>query len=260
MSGWSPGQYLTFAEWRTRPSRDLAQRVDVAEPRRIVDLGCGPGNSSNVCAERWPNAFILGIDNSAAMIEMAHSTYPHLEWRLADISDWIRQSNGERFDIIFSNAALQWLDGHSQLFPRLLDHLSPGGALAVQMPAYDAPPNTVMRELAQSNGWQRWFPEGRAKEWRSHELAFYYEVLAPHTSRLDLWTTEYLQIMPDFAAIIEWHKGTGLRPYLEAIGDEGERLRFLDEYSERLRSFYPDSPAGGVLFPFRRLFIVAYSV
>ncbi|MBV9676652.1 MAG: methyltransferase domain-containing protein [Acidobacteriaceae bacterium] len=255
---WSPEQYLTFAEWRTRPSRDLAQRVEVAQPHRIIDLGCGPGNSLEVCAECWPQASLLGLDSSAAMIKTAQTAYPHREWRVADISDWVQQSDGERFDIIFSSAALQWLDNHEALFPRLLDHLTPGGALAVQMPAYEAVPNRVMRELAQSNQWRRWFPEGRAKEWRSHELEFYYEALAPHASRLDLWATDYLQIMPDLGAIVEWYRGTGLRPYLEAITEESDRKRFLAEYAERLQPFYPESAVGGVLFPFRRLFIIAY--
>lgn len=259
MPTWSPEQYLVFAEWRTRPSRDLAQQVNVAEPRRIVDLGCGPGNSSAVCAERWPHASLLGLDSSSVMIETARRAYPLTEWRVADIDDWILQPDGERFDIIFSSAALQWLDHHEQLFPRLLQRLHPGGALAVQIPAYEAIPNRVMRELARDKSWSRWFPEGRANEWCSHELPFYYEALAPHSSRLNLWATDYLQIMPDFGAIVEWYQSTGLRPYLEVIREERERERFLTEYAERLRPYYPDSIAGGVPFSFRRLFIIAYS-
>ena len=259
MPSWSPEQYLAFGEQRTRPARDLAQRVDVANPHRVVDLGCGPGNSTEVCAERWPDASIVGLDSSAAMIEKARLQYPNREWRVGDIADWAMAADGERFDVIFANASLQWVDDHATLFPRLLGRVAQGGALAAQMPSYENPANEAMRELAANEGWRRWFPEGCAKEWRSHELDFYYETLRPRAARLDLWATEYVQIMPDVSAIVEWYKGTGLRPYLDAIGEETERARFLAEFGERLRPSYPNSPAGGVLFPFRRVFVVAYA-
>ncbi len=252
MPSWNPEQYLKFGDLRTRPARELAQRVRVASPRRIVDLGCGPGNSTAVCAERWPAASIVGIDNSAAMIEKARASHPEWEWTVCDIAEWASRPDGEKFDVLFSNAALQWVDDHATLFPRLLERLAPGGALAVQMPSYENQANRVMRELAAEQGL-------RAKEWRSHELHFYYETLRPHAAGLDLWATEYVQIMPGFEAIVEWYKGTGLRPYLDAIGDVGERERFLAGFAERLREVYPDSPAGGVLFPFRRVFVVAYA-
>jgi trans-aconitate 2-methyltransferase len=259
MPSWSPEQYLAFEEQRTRPARDLARSVQVENPRRVVDLGCGPGNSTEVCAERWPEASIVGIDSSAAMIEKARSRYPSREWRQADIAEWAREEGGERFDVVFANAALQWVGEHETLFPRLLARVAPGGALAVQMPSYENPANRAMRELAAEASWRTWFPEGRAREWRAYEPDFYYEALATHAARLDLWATEYVQIMPDLAAIVEWYKGTGLRPYLDAIGEEAERERFLTEFADRLRASYPESAAGGVLFPFRRVFVVGYA-
>lgn len=257
MPVWNPAQYLRYSDLRTRPSHDLAQRVQVPHARRIADLGCGPGNSTNVCAERWPAASILGIDNSPAMIEKARAAWPQREWKIADIAKWVYRENRDRFDVIFSSAALQWIPDHATLFPQLMNCLEPGGMLAVQMPAYNAIPNVIMREQAASHGWDAWFPEGRADEWHSHSLEHYHEILAPLASYLDLWATDYLQIMPDFESIIEWYKSTGLRPYLQAIHDEAEQNRFISEYSDRLRPHYPASATGAVLFSFRRLFIVA---
>lgn len=253
---WNPTQYATFLDLRTRPSRDLAQRVD-ASPRRVIDLGCGPGNSTAVCAERWPDASIAGLDSSPEMIETARARFPNLEWRVADIRAWIDEDPEGRVDLIFSSAALQWVDDHAVVFPRLLRKLAPGGVLAVQMPDYDAAPNRVLREMAAAERWRKWFPDGRAKEWRSHPLEFYYAVLAGAAKRLDLWATEYLQVMPHGEAIVDWYKGTGLRPYLDRIDDAGELDNFLREYGERLTPLYPASEAGGVPFLFRRIFLVA---
>jgi trans-aconitate 2-methyltransferase len=258
MSSWNPAQYLTFSEWRTRPSQDLALRVAVPAPRRIVDLGCGPGNSTAVCRERWPNASILGLDSSAEMIETARQAYPSQDWRVADIGKWVQQAPpNERFDVIFSSAALQWVPDHNNVFPRLIERLNPGGVLAVQMPAYEAIPNRIMRELAASESWRWWFPEGRANEWRSHTLEFYYAALARSLAYLDLWATDYFQVMPSLSAIVEWYKSTGLRPFLDNIPEADERERFLTEYKARLSPFYPESGAGGVPFLFRRIFVVA---
>src|SRR5690242_11191443 len=259
MASWNPTQYSAFLDWRTRPSRDLAQRINITAPRRIIDLGCGPGNSTAVCAERWPAASILGLDSSSAMIASALASQPDWCWIIGDIGEWALQppNPGGQVDLIFSSAALQWIDDHATVFPRLIEKLSPGGVLAVQMPAYDAIPNRLMREMAASTRWRQWFPNGRAKEWRSHPLEFYYEVLARRVKQLDLWATDYLQIMPDVDGIAEWYNSTGLRPYLDCIDDDGHRVRFIDEYRSRLATFYPKSGVGGVPFLFRRIFIVA---
>ena len=148
---------------------------------------------------------------------------------------------------------------HSSLLPRLFEHVETGGALAVQAPGnYDGISNRLMRELAASAAWRSWFPEGRAKAWHTHDLDFYYDALAPHAARLDLWATEYWHAMPNAAAIVEFYKGTGLRPYLDAIDEAPERERFLAEYLEKLRPEFPPRSNGAVLFPFRRIFIVAY--
>ncbi|MGA7234822.1 MAG: methyltransferase domain-containing protein [Bryobacteraceae bacterium] len=258
MPTWNPEQYLKFAGERTRPCRDLVARVEVWRPLRIIDLGCGPGNSAEVIAQRWPDAAITGFDSSPTMIESARAMRPECEWRTGDIAEWAASTN-ERFDLVFSNAALQWVGDHASLFPRLFEHVETGGALAVQAPGnYDGTSNRLMRELAASPAWRRWFPDGRAKAWHTHDLDFYYDALAPHAARLDLWASEYWHAMPDAAAIVEFYKGTGLRPYLDVIGDSEERERFLAEYLEKLRPEFPPRSNGLVLFPFRRIFIVAY--
>jgi trans-aconitate 2-methyltransferase len=259
MASWNPTQYSTFLDWRTRPSRDLAQRINITAPRQIIDLGCGPGNSTAVCAERWPAASIVGLDSSPEMIASARAAQPDRCWMVGDIGERALQplKPGEQVDVIFSSAALQWIDHHAAVFPRLIEKLSPGGVLAAQMPAYDAVPNRLMREMAACPRWRQWFPDGRAEEWRSHPLEFYYSVLAHSAKWLDLWATDYLQIMPDLAGIVEWYKSTGLRPYLDRIEDEGQRGEFLNEFRSRLDPFYPTSEGGGVPFLFRRIFIVA---
>lgn len=251
MPTWNPSQYLKFADQRTRPARDLVQAVLVSDPRTIADLGCGPGNSTAVCRDRWPEAAIVGIDHSKAMIEKARDAYPEAQWQTADIAAWSQDTAGQSYEVLFSNAALHWVDDHQALFPRLLKRLASGGALAVQMPSYDMPPNRLMREVAADLGVQ-------ANDWRSHPLDTYYEILRPRTAKLDLWTTEYVQVMDSVAAIVDWYRGSGLRPYLDAIDDDIVREAFVARFAERLRAVYIESPAGGVLFPFRRTFLVAY--
>jgi trans-aconitate 2-methyltransferase len=251
MPTWNPQQYLKFAEERSRPCRDLAARVDVAAPQRIIDLGCGPGNSAEVLGARWPQAAITGLDSSATMIEAARAASPQYEWRIGDIPEWA--AGNERFDVIFSNAALQWVDDYAAIFPQLLSRVAEDGALAVQVPGnYKEPQHQLMREVA------RRF-DLHVREWHTHDLDFYYDALAPHASRLDLWATEYLHVLPNVEAVVEWYKGTGMRPYLDALASEAERERFLGDYLEGLQRIYAAQADGAVLFPFRRIFMVAYA-
>jgi len=251
MPSWNPQQYLKFADERSRPCRDLAARVDVAAPRRIIDLGCGPGNSAEVLSARWPGAAITGLDSSEAMIAAARAASPQCEWRAGDIPQWA--AGDERFDLVFSNAALQWVGGHAAVFPQMLARVAEGGALAVQVPGnYTSAQHQLMRTVAERFGLQ-------VRGWHTYDLDFYYDALAPHAARLDLWATEYLHVLPGVEAIVEWYKGTGMRPYLDALGDESEREKFLAEYLEGLRRIYSPQTDGRVLFPFRRIFMVAYA-
>jgi trans-aconitate 2-methyltransferase len=251
---WNADQYLRFADERTRPCRDLAAAVALAAPRRIVDLGCGPGNSTAVLAARWPAAEIVGLDSSDAMIAAARRDAPERTWILGDIASW----TGDPFDLVFSNAALQWVPDHARVYPRLLAQVAPGGALAVQMPCnFDASAHEAMRAIAARPEWRHHF-SGGVREWHVHPAPFYYDVLAPHASRVDLWETEYFHVMPGPAAIVEWYKGTGLRPFLDPLPDEAARQRFLADYLDAVTTAYPSQSDGRVVFPFRRLFVIAY--
>ena len=175
MPSWNPDQYLKFNDERTQPCRDLVMRIALAEPRRIVDLGCGPGNSTEVLAERWPRALITGVDKSAEMIAAAHNRKPGIAWERADIATWLAR---EPADLIFSNAALHWIDQLDQVVPQLLAQLAPGGALAWQVPAnINAPAHRLMRKVAGSPAWRERFPNP-VREWHAHDLAFYYDLLS----------------------------------------------------------------------------------
>jgi trans-aconitate 2-methyltransferase len=239
MPDWNAAQYLKFQEERTRPCHDLAARIATV-PATIVDLGCGPGNSTEVIAARFPEAAITGLDSSPDMIATAARHHPNWNWQTGDIADWTGQA-----DLIFSNAALQWVPDHETLLPRLL-HQSK--TLAVQMPANkDAPAHQIARSLLPG-----------VREWHTHDVPFYYDVLSPHCAKLDIWLTEYQHILPKPEAIVEWYKGTGLRPYLEALPDEPARQAFLWNYTDEIKAAYPTRTDGKVILPFRRLFVIAY--
>jgi trans-aconitate 2-methyltransferase len=259
MPTWSADQYLKFGDERTQPCRDLATRISVPDARRVIDLGCGPGNSTAVLATRWPDAKITGFDSSSAMIDTARKAEPARDWVNGDIVEWAKDRSGERFDVVFANASLQWIPDHAANFPLLLARVSPGGAFAAQMPGnHEAPIHQLMRDIAASERWRKWFPNGKIREWFSSNLAHYYDMLAQHASRLDIWETTYLHIVSGAEDIAEWYKGSGLRPYLDQIDSEPERERFVKEWLEAIRPLYPARSNGRVLFPFRRLFMIAY--
>jgi trans-aconitate 2-methyltransferase len=258
MLNWNPDEYLRFADERSRPCRDLAARIAVDSPKQVIDLGCGPGNSTKVLSERWPKAKLIGMDASPEMINAARRDEPAIEWRVGDIVTWSQGDEGS-FDLVFSNAAMQWVDNHAALFPQSLNHVAPGGALAVQMPGnYDAAPHRLMRELAISPLWRDRFREGQPREWHVHDSNFYYDALSSAAATIDLWETEYIHVLPDAGAIVEWYKGTGLRPFLQALSSDQERHAFAAAYLEAIREAFPPRYDGRVLFPFRRMFLIAY--
>lgn len=255
---WNAEQYLKFGDERAQPCRDLIARIALSKPRSIVDLGSGPGNSASLLAGRWPAAEITGIDNSEEMIAVARKTHPAGKWLQGDITRWATEG-GQSFDLVFANASLQWVPDHERVFPRLLARVAPSGAFAAQMPSnLDEPAMWIPREMAASERWRRWFPKGFVDNWWVHGLPFYYEALAPHAERLDLWQTRYFHIFADAGAIAEWYKGSGLRPFLEAISEPADREKFMAEYLDGLRQHYRPQPDGKVLFPFRRIFLIAY--
>jgi trans-aconitate 2-methyltransferase len=258
MPTWAPEQYLRFEQERAWPCRDLVARIGIDPVRSVIDLGCGPGTSTAVLGERWPHAYITGLDNSTAMLERARQGFPQYEWMMGDIAEWARDS-GADYDVVFSNAALQWLEDHEDIYPRLLHRVRAGGVLAVQMPAdMDAPAHRIMRELALSATWREYFESSSVREWHVHDTGFYYDVLANRATRLELWETEYIHIMPNPESIGGWYAGSGLRPFLDVLPSDNCRDRFLEDYIAALRGIYPPRRDGRVLFPFRRLFLIAY--
>ncbi len=257
MPTWDAKQYLRFNEERTRPCRELAARVALGAPGNVIDLGCGPGNSTAVLAERWPKAQVTGLDSSTEMIATARRGAPGLDWRVGDITAWAAE-NGQLFDVVFSNAALQWVPNHAALLPKLLSRVAPGGALAIQVPGnLDAPAHCIMREIAASREWSGFFLGG-VREWHVEDMTTYHDILAAEVATLDLWATEYLHILPDVAGIVEWYKGTGLRPFLDVLPSDEIKNAFTAEYLEHIRRAYPSRSNGCVIFPFRRLFLIAY--
>lgn len=255
MPGWDSQLYLTFANERTQPSIDLVARIPLESPTTIVDLGCGPGNSTAILRQRWAEAQIIGLDNSPNMIAAASEKYPQERWEVADIAIWKARTS---CDIVFSNATLHWLPNHAQLIPQLFSQVAIGGFLAVQMPSQnDSPLRTAVQDIAADPVWRNRFNFAR-NALTKHPPEFYYDVLKPLCTRLDIWETEYFHIMESPQAIVNWFRGTGLRPYLEALENDEQRqsfeARLLDAYTQA----YPRRSDGKILFPFRRLFFIAY--
>lgn len=256
MTGWDPKRYLRFGDERTRPSVDLASRIAIAEPGTVIDLGCGPGNSTQVLRQRWPRARVHGLDSSSEMIDAARRSYPDQEWLLGRIQDW---SAREPHDVVFSNATLQWLGDHEALTRRLLGQVAPGGALAFQIPSGAfSPLRTFIHEIAADRAWASRMGEALAAL-TMQEPSFYYDALATQARSLDIWETEYHHVMESPNAIVDWISSTGLRPFLNALDSEEERRRFVGRLSVRVGESYARRRDGRVLFPFRRTFVIAYA-
>lgn len=256
---WSPGQYLRFSDHRLRPAIELLARIPLASPKVIFDLGCGTGNVTRIIVERWHSARVHGLDNSTEMLEKAQQQPGEIQWIELDIENW---TPDEAPDLIFSNAALHWVERHDELFPRLASYVNRGGCLAVQMPlSWDATSHRLMRKTL-ANGGAAGRPLGTkalrqkmARRW-VEDAQFYYDILARNAYTVDIWETEYLHVLEGKDPVLEWVKGTGLRPILNGLADK-EKKMFLTEYSCRLNDAYPVRPNGSTLYPFRRLFIVA---
>jgi trans-aconitate 2-methyltransferase len=258
---WSARQYLAFEEERTRPVRDLLAAVPALEARTAVDIGCGPGNSTEALAARFPRAKVSGFDSSPDMIAAARTRLPGVQFEVLDLESWLRSSGSaaplaDAIDVALSNAVLQWLPDHAVLFPALVAKLRPGGCLAVQVPDnLDEPAQRLMREVADEGSWRGKLVDADRARVRIESAEWYYRLLRARCSRVDVWRTTYYHPLADANAIVEWFKGTGLRPFLDPL-DTSERAAYLARYAERLAPLYP-SQSGGVLLPFPRLFMVA---
>jgi len=252
---WDPGQYRRFADERARPFFDLVARIGTDAPRSVADLGCGPGDLTVDLARRWPGAAILGIDSSAEMIAAAREgeKRPGVSFTVADLRDWQPDAP---VDVLVCNAVLQWVPGHLGLLPRWVSWLSDGGWLAFQLPGnFDQPPHAVLREMAASPRWRPLIGEAELTR-QAGDLTGYLDVLAGAGCQVDAWETTYLHILHGEDPVVEWVKGTALRPVL-AVLDDAETAEFLAEYRDRMRRAYPPRSFGTVL-PFRRVFVVAH--
>ena len=250
---WDPAQYLKFAGPRLRPALDLLQRIDCEAPSSVYDLGAGAGNVTRLIAARWPEARVVGVDSSGEMLAKAAAENPGIEWQQADLATWRPQQPP---DVIYSNAALHWIEDHAPVFTALFDSLAAGGIFAVQIPRnFGAPSHTSMGEAARRGPWRARL-EPLLRPAPVAEPAFYFDLLAPHAARLDMWETEYLQVLDGEHAVKEYTKSTWLSPLLAAL-DEPERSQFEAAYTEMVDAAYPRRPDGKTLFPFRRLFIIA---
>ncbi|MDX1691926.1 MAG: methyltransferase domain-containing protein [Acidimicrobiia bacterium] len=251
MPTWDPDQYLRFADHRLRPAADLVARIPLSGPELIWDLGCGTGGPTLLLRRRWPEATINALDSSAEMLEQAPPT-EGIDWIRGDIAEW---SPAEPPSLVFSNAALHWVDDHVALFPRLVGTLRPGGVLAVQMPRnHEEPSHVRLRETARSDRWRDRVAH-LVREAPVLAPQRYHGILREHSASIDLWETVYLQALIGRNAVAEWARGSVLRPFLDVLGNEGDA--FFADYASRLADDHPAEPDGTTLFPFRRLFIVA---
>ena len=251
---WDAKHYLQYGDERTRPAEDLVARIRL-EATSIVDLGCGPGNSTQLLRSRWPYASIVGVDSSPEMIRAANKCFSSEDWVLADIAQW---SPTQKLSLAFSNAALQWLPSHDVLIPRLFDMVAPGGALAFQIPSSKfAEVRKLVHEISHDAVWADRMDAAR-NSLTMHCPSFYYDVLVGSASMVDIWETEYFHVMESKAAIVDWISSTGLRPFLRALDHDEERRSFVSQLQDRVADAYQLRTDGKVLFPFRRTFVVGY--
>lgn len=251
---WNPDSYLKFKNERTLPSVDLVGRIEGINPATIIDVGCGPGNSTQVLAARWGKSGILGIDISPAMIEKARQDFPAQKWEVMDA-----RNIGGRYDLVYSNATLQWIGDHAALMPALLGRVNDGGALAVQIPLYfEMPVKRAIDRAAADKRWHCSFPV-LENIMTIHPASFYYDSLAGRAKKIDLWKTSYMHVMDSHRAVVDMIRTTGMKPFLDALETAEERAEFEDLVLKELGAEYEIRGDGKVLFPFERLFFIAYT-
>jgi trans-aconitate 2-methyltransferase len=252
---WSAKQYVAFEDERTRPVRDLLNALPPIDARSVMDLGCGPGNSTEVLAQRYPQARAAGIDSSQDMIEAALARLPHIQFAVQDLQTW---TDSGPFDVILANAVLQWVPEHEVLLPSLIQKLNLGGALAVQMPDnLEEPAHRMMREVAAAGPWSSKLSAASQARVPLATPQWYYSLLRPLCARVDLWRTTYFHLLTGGAkAVVEWFKGSGLRPYLEPLSSD-ERSAYLERYTAEISKICLPLADGSVLLPFPRVFLIA---
>jgi trans-aconitate 2-methyltransferase len=254
MQDWDPELYRKFESERTRPASELLARIRAKQVNYVTDLGCGPGNSTELLSDAWPQAQVTGLDSSESMLLQARERLPHCHFIQADIRTW--QADVPQ-QIIYANASLQWLGDHSTLFPQLVKQLAPQGVLAVQMPDnLHEPSHQLMREVAALEPWDEQISARMADRKQLLTTDGYYDLLSTAGCKVDIWRTTYYHVMPDAQAIVSWLQATGLRPFLSAL-ETAAQADFINAYHQRLVTAYPPRADGQVLLAFPRLFIVA---
>lgn len=253
MSNWDSKQYLKFKAQRTQPSIDLAARLD-GSPNEIIDLGCDPGNSMRVLKNRFPNAHIIGADNSENMIAKAREDNPDLEFTLLDLNGDL-SAYSDRFDVVFSNACLNWVPNHREIIPKMFGLLRSGGALAVQIPMnFDEPVHQIIARISENEKWRDKIPEKRI--FHTLTIPEYYDILSSLTDDFEIWQTIYCHRMPSIESIIEWYRSTGMRTYLACLS-ESDGAEFIADVSAELEREYPKQKNGEIIFRFPRFFFIA---
>ncbi|WP_437882119.1 trans-aconitate 2-methyltransferase [Pseudomonas sp. LRF_L74] len=252
--GWSARQYGKFEAQRNRPIHDLLAQLGSRPVAQAADLGCGPGNSTQILLQYFADAQVTALDSSPDMLEAARQRLPDVSFELADIGNWAPL---QRFDLILANASLQWLPDHARLLPALFSQLAPGGSLAVQMPDnLEEPAHRLMREVASHGTWRDRLRDAARPLDSRHSVDWYYDVLQRAGAQVDIWRTVYQHPLQGAAGIVEWFKGSALRPFLARLAPD-EQESFLARYEEALQSQYPTFEDGTVLLPFPRLFFIA---
>lgn len=252
MPNWNPIQYEKFLKDRTQPAIDLANRLEDFAPNSILDLGCGPGNSTKVLKDKFPTAKIIGADNSDEMLKKARELYPDIEFIYLDANGDLNEVN-EKFDIVFSNACIQWLPNHNELLPKLMTLLKPNGILAIQIPMQrEHPVHIIINELVNTTKWNDKITPRQYNNLTTEEC---FDVLSHISNDFEIWETTYCHRMPSYESIIEWYKGTGLRPYLEQL-TENDSKEFINDVYSKLKHQYKVQNNGEILFRFPRLFFI----
>ena len=252
---WDPKIYERYKAYRDRPALDLMLRIPQdLKPLHIWDLGCGTGEHAAVLKRRHPAAKVFGLDSSPEMLAEARARPDEVEWIQGDVSAFAPE---QQPDLIFTNAALQWLPDHAELYPRLVGTLSSGGVFACQMPmSFETAWHIAMRETAADGPWAAALADVRGVR-QVQPAETYYEWLAPRCSDLDIWSTVYLHVLQGSDPVVDWMRGTGLRPFLQALDGPEQEAAFLGAYRARLAELFPARADGVTLLPFPRLFIVA---
>lgn len=257
MNDWNPDLYMQFSSERTQPSIDLIGRINQIEPKSIIDIGCGPGNSTQVLVNRWPKTRITGLDSSTAMIKKAKKDYPNQEWIVADALTYEPEI---KYDIIFSNAVIQWITNHEKLLTKFHEILSDNGIVAIQIPLFwDMPLGEIINNTAKDDRWKT-KTESVSDLFTIHDYSFYYDQLSELFNSIEMWETHYMHILNSHIAILEMMRSTGLKPYLERLDDDSEKNEFEEEVLKKVRNAYPIQKNRKVLLPFKRLFFIGYKL